>query len=1163
MTHFSNVIKPDRRSLELWIKKCKSQENDLINGKCQLCVDGLLLINPTTVNESDSEQIQLDQKCSLKLYGNDYILQLLKKCVSVKIIYPSNRSFKGSIDLSLFESCTDLELVRVPFNQITGTDIIRRNLCSLVWIRGNYELNNQPLWSSFQNCDSNDENSKLLRIDEIFWDQFGAWPSLTYLCLCRSNIISLNASTIPNSIKTLNVRNNRICQFNNLTNYSFTSSITKLCLDYNSLKELPKLSINTLSSLVYLSLRGNLFENIIGLRNFTSLDYLDLSENCITDAKNFLTEIVYLSSTLKTLIIEMNPICCDNTLQSKCEYLLNKLVKFNHKLISKKLQNLYLETESFVARPSTLQVSNSQALNYEDSMQTIEENKTEMIKKLKSKPSKERFVIVNDEDNKDSNDNNNLSIINVNQKQNEMINYFFGGYTGSYGSSVNNMTNIANETLQSNLTNDDNLPLNENDSNSIKFLVKNQKSTNKIDENEIKTKTTPDQTSEWADEDTDENKMFLVEIYSNMADFEHYHSNNNNNVDYYFVRIRPRDGLIYEKDCTSGKILNTLDLKILQRYEYLTTENFTIRLYFDSCIASKKERIYCFLDQESFDSFVEMFLSKYNEYRIQCYEDKSSYSNNLANKTNNNGNVQNNGNKFISPWFYMCLRCGDRTHRIITNCTKCDSDLIIRDECHKSTIEHSKPSNQSLSTMEQNLSNTINEEIIDNDTLILDVNSFQNNIDHYLKLHIEIYFYEKIADESLKLESVEALIKCSIFDFVKKKFQPGLAVLTANYFLLFNHLVFEKPDEDDVISSKKNFLSTSLSNKKEEKKNIINLLFYAPLATTDISNCSPLIISHLPKPIKNIGYWIEFRLNNLQKKILASKRKKNFAFELVLFSDEIIGKAFLELLFKYQKTCIRKLRNNQITNDDSESLIILKSSLTKLLMDDGDLSLDDPLKLEFDDTCRSLMDELETQVEFLSTSNSDISNELYSIFILESFQFLQNVNVKVANSSMFKNLFQLNENIILVIINDHLIICELYCLFTKITTILKSYHLNEPMANILKNDDKFNDHFKIKTLFNELIINLLPNIYIDKNKFLLVMRFREDDDYNSSIRMNLTGKNSEQKSQDSGNNQAQIIIYEFKLRFLCLNSLMRTCKIICRCWEKNFGVSLTISKYRG
>ncbi|OTF76268.1 hypothetical protein BLA29_005871 [Euroglyphus maynei] len=276
--------------------------------------------------------------------------------------------------------------------------------------------------------------------------------------------------------------------------------------------------------------------------------------------------------------------------------------------------------------------------------------------------------------------------------------------------------------------------------------------------------------SEWANEDTEEeNTVFLVEIYQSLSEFESILETPNPDIDYYFIRIRPHDGLIYEKDCTSGKVLQTLDLKVLEKYECIDV-NTAIKLYFDTCVVSKKERIYRFLDERSYDNFVEMFLSKLNDYRKQ-------YQSSLGKKEPIDQAKPNGNRKTDAPWFYMCLRCGNRTHRIITDCPQCGSDLIIKDESsvYKDVQLQSLLVDHRSSQQDNFIHNDSTDLNDNNDLLTLDENFLCYNIDHYLKLHIEIYLYEKIDDESLKSESVEILFYCHRFDFQRNSFKPALA----------------------------------------------------------------------------------------------------------------------------------------------------------------------------------------------------------------------------------------------------------------------------------------------------------------------------------------------------------------------------------------------------
>ncbi|XP_046914588.2 uncharacterized protein LOC124495284 [Dermatophagoides farinae] len=1183
-------------SLAIFSQECRLQAKNLRQGKCQLCIDGLLLllrVPQKIVNhqqEQDDEIITPSNKCPLASCGDDFILSLARECPCIKIVYPSNKSFRGLIDVSLFESCQALELIRIPFHQLVGTEKLRQNLRSLIWIRGNYESLSESTYSLWQlyrqheSIDSKRDNFKPFRIDELFWDKFGSWPSLTYLCISRSNITVMNASTIPNSIVTLDLRCNRISHFNNLANYSSSGTITKLCLDYNSLRELPKLNSNTLSSLVYLSLRGNLIDSIFGLRNFTSLDYLDVSENSITNTRKFLSEMVYLSSTLKTLWIEKNPICCDHWIKSKCQSVLCRLVRFNGKRVSRNKTSETLQPLPVISNivDQTIRLSNDYAA---DQLSNTTNQNANIRKMKRSKPSKERFIVISDDDEDEAIEAFNsltdvspiiLSSTSVtrNEKRNETAikNYFFGGYTGSY-SSIPNRNESSSKLFEVYVEQEEQL-----EDDSEKTIVDKP---NETIENMAKKSISPEphqflnSTSEWASEDTEEeNTVFLVEIYQSLSEFESILETPNPDIDYYFIRIRPHDGLIYEKDCTSGKVLQTLDLKVLEKYECLNV-NTAIKLYFDTCVVSKKERIYRFLDEKSYKNFVEMFLSKLIDYRKQ-------YQSSFGNKDGGGiDQAKTSGNKKTAdaPWFYMCLRCGNRTHRIITDCTKCGSDLIIKDESSaykdvqlQSLLVDYPQQNTSI----RNDSSDLND---NNDLLKLDENFFRYNIDHYLKLHIEIYLYEKIGDESLKSESVEVLFYCYCFDFQQNSFKPALAVLTSNFFFLFDHLAVQQsiPNKEiplkEPLSLRKNLSSSSFRSTSEEKKHdLICLIFYVPLAPRS-KRLSSLHICHLPWPIKNLGYWIEYKLSNSQKKLLAknkriNRQQPNYLLEFIIFGDDTVGKAFLELLFEFQKICIRNHSKSDLVGN-MNGLIKVKNKLIENNDKDDNV---DCLKVDFDETCRSLLHHGEPQPS-QAFQNDDIKNDRsYRMFFLQSFRFLQNASTSTitassSSPSSFNNVFTINENIGLIIANDHLIIFEMFCSLPKIASTIKKASSNEQsISKTLKDQCKkdFNDHIEIKTLFKESINNLLPNIYVDKSKSLLVMRFREDDESTATICLppSLANNKTASLSSSTLTNNNQLIIYEYKLTFLNQQSLIQTCRLICSAWETNFGVALTLSKYR-
>ncbi|OTF69179.1 hypothetical protein BLA29_004386, partial [Euroglyphus maynei] len=348
-----------------------------------------------------------------------------------------------------------------------------------------------------------------------------------------------------------------------------------------------------------------------------------------------------------------------------------------------------------------------------------------------------------------------------------------------------------------------------------------------------------------------------------------------------------------------------------------------------------------------------------------------------------------------------------------------------------------------------------------------------------------------------------------------------------------------------------------------------------PLGPTKSKRSNSLHICHLPGPIKNLSYWIEYKLNNSQRKLLAKikRQQSNYLLELIIFGDDTVGKAFLELLFEFQKICIRNHSKSNLVGN-MNGLIKVKN---KLIENNDNNDNVDCLKVDFDQTCRSLLIQCEQQPSHTFQKDDTIQNDRsYRMFILQSFRFLQNVSTTCMNttsyssspsSSPFNNVFTINENIGLIIANDYLIIFEMFCSLPKISSTIRKASTNaaQSISKTLKDQmsKDFNDHIEIKTLFKESIINLLPNIYVDKSKSLLVMRFREDDESAATICLPQSIANSKTASSSySTNNNHQLNIYEYKLTFLNQQSLVQTCRLICSAWETNFGVSLTLSKYR-
>ena len=157
---------PSTEAIERFKQECKKEESNLLSGKCQLCVDALLLLTPihrlTTVKSTSFKSTNDESETPSVLSGDAYLIDLIRKCPSVKVIYPTSIPFNGFVDLSLFEACIDLELIRIPFSDITGIEQLRQNLRSLTWVRGYiHDEQNDSDTNIFQSFSSNsNSNSK-------------------------------------------------------------------------------------------------------------------------------------------------------------------------------------------------------------------------------------------------------------------------------------------------------------------------------------------------------------------------------------------------------------------------------------------------------------------------------------------------------------------------------------------------------------------------------------------------------------------------------------------------------------------------------------------------------------------------------------------------------------------------------------------------------------------------------------------------------------------------------------------------------------------------------------------------------------------------------------------------------------------------------------------
>src|SRR5699024_9216293 len=89
--------------------------------------------------------------------------------------------------------------------------------------------------------------------------------------------------------------------------------------------------------------------------------------------------------------------------------------------------------------------------------------------------------------------------------------------------------------------------------------------------------------------------------------------------------------------------------------------------------------------------------------------------------------------------------------------------------------------------------------------------------------------------------------------------------------------------------------------------------------------------------------------------------------------------------------------------------------------------------------------------------------------------------------------FKVEQNLIFMITKTNLAVCQLSGHFAAIAPVTANLRPKESMARALQSCTNFEDKIKFKLLVKDLIVNLLPNIYIDKGQLLLVLRFRDED----------------------------------------------------------------------
>ncbi|KAH9405236.1 hypothetical protein TYRP_001079 [Tyrophagus putrescentiae] len=1180
---------PSVEALERFKAEVKREEANLLSGKCQLCIDALLFLTPIQASdESMTTSMRVLDELSpnytvvppIILSGDEYLREIISRCPCVKIVCPSSIPFNGYVDLSPLESCIALELVRIPFSRLTGISGLRNRLRSLIWIRGykDDEPSDEPSSNSssiFTSFSYNPHTLKgNLKIDEIFWDQFGTWPLLSYLCISQSNISHINAS-FPAQCQSV------LYQLATFNGKSVKRTVRRARGTISDSSLLPVANIDaalqasTSSANRYGTfLREDINDSL--QTNRTS----DLDESFRSKAKASKERFVVINEQgdeegVVTLPAAYNPNTAGPstrvTIEIQAE--VNPLLSGGGK--SKKNYLFGGVSGSYGSFQPLLTTGGETAAGVVDVSGSLEKSSHHLtdeavIQAEKSKLLQKREKLGDDwllsGQSTPAVLMDNAILLGINEQRSETTTCTQEGEVAATASQEEKETEKQPETTT---TTPKPMPVTSSSSNL-------------------------DETCEWDDEDTeDENTVFLVEIYPNEGEFlSSVNSSSEASGDYFFIRVRPRDGLLFEKDCTTGKVLTTLDLKILEHYQCLPrdvpeAEARALRLIFDTTITSKRERVYVFVEDGQCEAFTRLYLASYGQYKSKFEADLLAQCHSDLIIKDNSGSRSSNGLDFQSS--------GNHHHRASTplqsspkssNCLEASEEMFSSGAFSQNNdpmLSVGGGGGQRL-TAKHDSSSVVSEENLDSEPSTIDETFFKADIDHYLKLHIEIYIYEQIDDTELKGESIESVAHCMALDFATNNLSPALVVFTQNYLFVFDHLV--------VVES-----SNSNSRHQPAEESQVRLRFYRQLAGP---KASPFIISHLPAPLKNQGYWIECgpcrksgesSSSSKESKKKRSKRRKRskgnllseYALELLLFDDKAIGKAFLQLFLHSHRSCFRVLgetangaQQQQQLQQLEANLVLIKADITELSHVDEERDVTEEatalmkrrnrVALHFDEACQRLLREEQKEAAGkvpdaysslpAQVNSSSSSIESANFFLVRSFNLISNISAVTGRgthsplSSAKDNsggAFKVQQNLALIVSQGgSLVICQLVARLGAIAALTASLRPGQSMAQALQSTARFEDSIEVRLLIKDLIVNLLPNVYIDRAEMMLVLRFRDEDNGSSNVAGHWpTTPNS--SSEHHGPD--------------CVNTLKRACRLIQSLWEENFGVSLTLSKH--
>jgi len=491
------------------------------------------------------------------------------------------------INLSYFPSLNSLELENINIDDIQNLYSFRSQIKSL----------------TLRKCVLSNHS-----LDALFREDT-PWPLLRNLTITSAKLEIFNSSWLPNSLKNLNLSWNFISSFE-IGNLSHLSSLD---LSFNRLTAIPRFERNDLlsNSLKVLRLRSNLISNLKGLENLSVLTELDLSQNFIIDS-NELVSTLSNCSRLETLSINDNPVTHSSNLLS----LLNKSMPQLKSVDGLKLSSasssssLFSSNASFIPIYPTIQssvatpvlkpsVSEIEADNYKNSRsaKTIIKNGSDgsseqqraESKGRKIKPKSRIASILDKGENESRNHDSQSQTLNIEEKVLE------AGKESPQSIFAYDQCDMPYQDFFSNL------PLAHSTADDINFdLCLNESPDEK---GKVSEKSTDDDIEvikdeskldlNWTDDDTANiESMFLVETKEKKSVF-------------LFIK----DDIIYEKDCFTGDVRTSHDLNILSNAEFFDDISLTLKLFFDSRVKNKKEVIYTFEDEQSFNNFKKKYIS--------------------------------------------------------------------------------------------------------------------------------------------------------------------------------------------------------------------------------------------------------------------------------------------------------------------------------------------------------------------------------------------------------------------------------------------------------------------------------------------------------------------------------------------------------------------------